>query len=228
VTATSGDKAGVSSRARPVGILGGTFDPVHFGHLRLAEELAQQLGLSEVRFIPSGKPWHRGAPGATPMQRMEMVSLAIAGNPRFVLDEREVRKNSPGYTLETLSELRQEMGSEQPVCLLVGADAFLGLPSWHRWRELFELAHIVVACRPGFSLLQERMDEALREEAGQRASTDPNDLQGRPGGRIMACQITPLDISATAIRAQIQVEKSPRYLLPEAVLDYIRVNQIYI
>ncbi|MDP2200358.1 MAG: nicotinate-nucleotide adenylyltransferase, partial [Sulfurimicrobium sp.] len=115
------------SPARPVGILGGTFDPVHFGHLRLAEELAQQLGLSEVRFIPSGKPWHRGAPGATPMQRMEMVSLAIAGNPRFVLDEREVRKNSPGYTLETLSELRQEMGSEQPVCLLVGADAFLGL-----------------------------------------------------------------------------------------------------
>ncbi len=211
-----------------IGILGGTFDPVHFGHLRLAEELAQKLGLSEVRFIPSGRPWHRTPPGATPMQRLEMVSRAIAGNPRFVLDEREVRKNAPGYTVETLSEVRQEIGREQPMCLLVGADAFLGLPTWHRWRELFELAHIVVAYRPGFSLLQEQLDDLLRKEIGQRTSADPCDLQGLPGGRIMACQITPLGISATAIRAEIQAGLSPRYLLPEDVLDYIRMHQIYL
>ena len=121
----------------PIGILGGTFDPIHFGHLRLAEELAQQLTLSEVRFIPSGKPWHRGTPGATPEQRLEMVRLAIAGNPRFVLDEREVRHNSPGYTVETLTELRQEMGGEQPLCLLAGGRCF------SRPAHLASLARIV-------------------------------------------------------------------------------------
>ncbi len=214
--------------SRPVGILGGTFDPVHFGHLRLAEELAQQLALSEVRFIPSGKPWHRDKPAATPVQRMEMVRLAIAGNSRFVLDEREVRKNSPGYTVETLSELRQEMGSVQPLCLLLGADAFLGLPSWHRWRDLFELAHVVVAYRPGFSLQQEQMDGMLREELEQRLSADAPGLQDLPCGRIMACPITPLAISATAIRTGIEAGRSPRYLLPQSVLDYIREHQLYI
>jgi nicotinate-nucleotide adenylyltransferase len=210
-----------------IGILGGTFDPVHFGHLRLAEELAQQLALSEVRFIPSGKPWHRGTPGATPSQRLEMVSRAIAGNPRFVLDEREVRKNSAGYTVETLSELRQEMGSDQPLCLLLGADAFLGLPSWHRWPELFDLAHLAVAHRPGFSLLQEQMNGQLREELELRMSADPADLRDFPGGRVITCPITPLAISATAIRAAIETGRSPRYLLPESVLDYIQAHQLY-
>ncbi len=211
----------------PIGILGGTFDPVHFGHLRLAEELAQQLALSEVRFIPSGKPWHRGSPGATPGQRLEMVSLALAGNPRFVLDEREVRKNSPGYTVETLSELRQEMGGEQPMCLLLGADAFLGLPTWHRWRELFALAHVVVAHRPGFSLLEGQMDGQLRKETEQRICADQADLRQVPAGRVMTCPITPLAISATAIRAEILAGRSPRYLLPESVLDYIQTHQLY-
>ncbi|MBZ0104773.1 MAG: nicotinate-nucleotide adenylyltransferase [Sulfuricella denitrificans] len=212
----------------PIGILGGTFDPVHFGHLRLAEELVQQLALSEVRFIPAANPWHRKKPAATAMQRMEMIRLAIAGNARFVLDEREIRKNSPGYTVETLQELRQERGSRQPVCLLLGADAFLGLPSWHRWRELFELAHVVVAHRPGFSLLQEQMDDLLREELEQRISTNPPSLQSSPGGRIMTSPITPLAISATAIRAGIKVGRSPRYLLPQSVLDYIRAQELYI
>jgi nicotinate-nucleotide adenylyltransferase len=211
----------------PIGILGGTFDPIHFGHLRLAEEVAQQLALSVVRFIPSGKPWHRDPPGATPEQRLEMVRCAIAGNPDFVLDEREVRKNSPGYTVETLTELRREMGGEQPMCLLLGADAFLGLPTWHRWRELFELAHIVIAHRPGFSLLQEQMDGLLREEIEPRMSTDASSLQGLSGGLVMTCPITPLAISATAIRAGIGAGRSPRYLLPESVLDYIQTHQLY-
>ena len=220
-------KTGVLSRVLPVGILGGTFDPIHFGHLRLAEELAQQLALSEVRFIPAGKPWHRGAPGAAPGQRLEMVRRAIAGNSRFVLDEREVSRNSPGYMVETLSELRLEMGSEQPLCLLLGADAFLGLPAWHRWRELFALAHVVVAHRPGFLLLKEQMDSQLREELEQRMSADPAALQGLPGGQVMSWPITPLAISATAIRTGIMAGRSPRYLLPESVLDYIQTHQLY-
>ncbi|MFA7317258.1 MAG: nicotinate-nucleotide adenylyltransferase [Sulfuricella sp.] len=211
----------------PLGVLGGTFDPIHFGHLRLAEEMAQQLDLSGVRFIPAGRPWHRGAPGATPGQRLEMVRLAIEGNPHFELDEREVSRNSPGYMVETLTELRQEMGSEQPLCLLLGADAFLGLPAWHRWRELFALAHVVVAQRPGFALLQEQMDSQLREELERRMSADPADLQDLPGGRVMSWPITPLAIAATAIRAGIMAGRSPRYLLPESVLDYIQTHQLY-
>lgn len=212
----------------PIGILGGTFDPIHFGHLRLAEELSQQLALSEVRFIPSANPWHREGPAATPVQRKEMTGFAIAGNSRFVLDDREVRKNSPGYTVETLLELRQEQGAEQSMYLLLGADAFLGLPSWHRWRELFELAHVAVAYRPGFSLRQEQMDSALREVLEQRICAEPADLHGLPGGRILTCPITPLAISATSIRAEIKAGRSPRYLLPQSVLDYIREHQLYI
>lgn len=207
-----------------IGILGGTFDPIHFGHLRLAEELAQQLDCAKVRFIPAGRPWHRGAPGATPAQRLEMVRLAIDGNPRFVLDAREASRNAPGYMVETLTELRQEMGREQPLCLLLGADAFLGLSTWHRWRELFGLAHVAVAQRPGFALLQEQMDSQLREELEQRMSAD---LQGLPGGRIISCPMTPLAISATAIRAEIGAGRSPRYLLPESVLDYIQAQNLY-
>lgn len=212
---------------KPVGIFGGTFDPVHFGHLRLAEELAQQLVLSEVRFIPSGSPWHRDAPGATPAQRLAMVDLAIAGNPHFVLDAREVMKNAPGYMVETLSELRQEMGREQPICLFLGADAFLGLPTWHCWHDLFELAHLVVAHRPGFSLHQEEMGDLLHAEVERRVSSVSADLQALPNGRVITLPITPLAISATAIRAEIKAGRSPRYLLPEAVLDYIQAHNLY-
>ena len=210
-----------------IGILGGTFDPIHFGHLRLAEELAQQLELAEVRFIPSGRPWHRDAPGATPEQRLEMVRLAIAGNPRFRLDGCEVSSAAPGYTVEILSKLRQELGADRPLCLLVGADAFLGLATWHRWQALFELAHIAVAQRPGFPLLLEHMEDTLRTAVEGRMSSDPQQLQTTSCGKVLACPITPLDISATRIRAAIKAGKSPRYLLPDAVVDYIQTNHLY-
>ncbi|BCB25143.1 putative nicotinate-nucleotide adenylyltransferase [Sulfurimicrobium lacus] len=212
---------------RPVGILGGTFDPIHFGHLRLAEELAQQLDLAEVRFIPSGRPWHRDAPGATPEQRLEMVRLAIAGNPRFHLDGREASSGAPGYTVETLAKLRQELGAAQPLCLLLGADAFLGLATWHHWRELFKLAHIAVAQRPGFPLQAAQMGDELRAEAESRMSSDPRDLQATPCGKVLACPIPPLDISATSIRSAVKAGKSPRYLLPDAVVDYIQTHHLY-
>lgn len=210
-----------------IGLLGGTFDPIHFGHLRLAEELAQRLNLAEVRFIPSGRPWHRGVPGAEPEQRVAMVRLGIAGNPRFRLDEREARSAAPGYTVETLSTLRQELGAEQPLCLLLGADAFLGLPTWHRWRELFDLAHVAVALRPGFSLAAEQMEVSLRAEISARMTDDPAALQQTPAGRVIACAIPPLDISATRIRALIRSGENPRDLLPAGVLDYIQTQDLY-
>src|SRR5882672_1998270 len=121
----------------PIGILGGTFDPVHFGHLRLAEELAQTLRLAEVRFVPSGTPPHRAQPRTGTAHRLAMVRLAAAGNPLFNVDEREVRRSGPAYTFDTLTELRAELGAATPLVLLVGADAFLDFAAWHRWHELF-------------------------------------------------------------------------------------------
>ena len=210
-----------------LGVFGGTFDPIHFGHLRLAEELAGRLGLDSVRFIPSGRPWHRVAPGATAAQRLEMTRLALAGNPRFMLDEREARGQAPGYTVETLGELRRELGEPARLCLLLGADVFLGLHTWHRWRELFALAHVVVAHRPGFPLLGQGMDPALRPEVETRLAAGRGELEQAPAGKVFACAMTPLDISATSIRAAVKGGESARYLLPEAVLDYIQAQHLY-
>ena len=136
------------SEPAPLGILGGTFDPVHYGHLRLAEQAREQLGLAEVRWIPAGRPAHRGTPRSAPSHRVEMVRLAIAGNPAFHLDDAEAQSSAPSYSVPTLERLRGELGARRPLVLLLGAHAFLGLESWHRWRELFNLAHIAVATRP--------------------------------------------------------------------------------
>lgn len=214
----------------PTGILGGTFDPVHFGHLRLAQELAEGLGLREVRFVPAGAPPHRTPPFASPQQRLEMVRLGLAGNPLFRLDEREISKPTPCYTVETLLDLRRELGVAQPLCLFMGADAFLGLSTWHRWRELFELAHIAVAQRPGFSSLTRAaatMPPELRNELNQRLVNEPEALRGAPAGAVIVQPVTALDISATQIRQALAAGFNPRYLLPDAVLDYIRTNGLY-
>ena len=215
--------------ALPLGIFGGTFDPIHFGHLRLAQELAEGLALAEVRFIPAGCPPHRGKPGVSATQRLDMVRLAIAGNERFVLDEREILKQAPSYAVETLAELRRELGGTRPLCLFLGADAFMGLATWHRWQELFDYAHIVVAQRPGFSSMawEDNMPEALKKELHQRLQTSPQVLRETPAGAIVMFSITALDISATYIRNAIKSGKSPRYLLPDAVLQYIQQNHLY-
>lgn len=215
--------------ALPLGIFGGTFDPIHFGHLRLAQELAEGLALAEVRFIPAGCPPHRGKPGVSATQRLDMVRLAIAGNERFVLDEREILKQAPSYAVETLAELRRELGGTRPLCLFLGADAFMGLATWHRWQELFDYAHIVVAQRPGFSSMawEDNMPEALKKELHQRLQTSPQVLRETPAGAIVTFSITALDISATYIRNAIKSGKNPRYLLPDAVLQYIQQNHLY-
>jgi nicotinate-nucleotide adenylyltransferase len=206
----------------PLGIFGGTFDPIHFGHLRLAEELAEAVGLSRVRFIPAGQPPHRGAPRTAPVHRLEMVRRAIAGNPRFEVDAREVQSPRPSYTVDTLAELRAELGTQQPLWLLLGADAFLDLASWHEWRRLFDLANIAVAARPGAPLLlSDAMPPELKNEVSERQAA------GGPAGSVLLRQTTPLDISATAIRDTLARHGSARYLLPDAVLDYIHEHQLY-
>jgi nicotinate-nucleotide adenylyltransferase len=213
----------------PVGILGGTFDPIHLGHLRLAEEVAQTLRLSEVRFVPSGTPPHRAAPRTPTAHRLAMVRLAASGNALFKVDEREVRRAGPAYTFDTLTEIRAEAGADLPLVLLVGADAFLDFAAWHRWHEVFGLAHIAVAHRPGFPVerWREAMPQPLAREYAARLMRQPLAVHLAPAGGIVVIPFTALDISATAIRELVRTGGSPRYLLPDPVLDYIRTEALY-
>lgn len=213
-----------------IGLFGGTFDPIHYGHLRLAEEMASALNLREVRFIPAAQPPLRAMPQTAASHRVEMVRRAITGNPRFVLDEREVqraqRQAGPSYTVDTLSELRAELGPEQPLYWLLGADAFVNLPSWHEWRRLFELAHLGVAERPG-TLLQQTLAEDLRSEMSRRCISDAVTTSENAAGTISIVPMTPLAISARRIRAALAAQTSVRYLLPDGVLDYIQQQHLY-
>jgi nicotinate-nucleotide adenylyltransferase len=214
----------------PLGIFGGTFDPIHFGHLRLAQELAESIRVEEVRFMPGGRPPHRAAPQVTAEQRLDMTRLAIADNPLFAIDDREVRRKGPGYTVDTLTEVRGEIGGTRPLCLLLGADAFLELATWHRWHELFALAHIIIAHRPGFppETWPERMPEPLAREYTARLMQQPFAVHLSPAGGIVTRAIAALDISASMIRDSLARGVSPRYLLPARVLDYIRKHKLYV
>jgi nicotinate-nucleotide adenylyltransferase len=212
----------------PIGILGGTFDPIHFGHLRLAEEMLELAGLSQIHFIPTGTPPHRGSPQVPAQQRSAMVQLAIADQPAFVLDEREVRRDRLCYTVDTLSELRAEFGATQPLCLLIGGDAFLQLHTWHEWERLFELAHIIIGYRPGYTL-DERIEiapEVLRKHYRERLCA-VEAMAHAPCGGVAELAIPKLEISATDIRRRVAEGRTIRYLLPNAVADYIHQHHLY-
>ena len=212
---------------RPLGLFGGTFDPVHFGHLRLAEEAREALGLAGIRWLPAGRPPHRERPRIDPVHRLAMVRLAVAGNGHFSVDPAEVEAAEPSYTVTTLTRLRRELGPVQPLVLLMGADAFAGLAGWHRWQEIFALAHLAVLHRPGYLLRAETLPEPLAREFLQRQGSAPAELAWGPAGCILPLPMTQLDISATHIRSLLARGASPRYLLPDAVLDYIRRHQLY-
>lgn len=216
--------------SHPIGLLGGTFDPIHFGHLRLAEELAEELQLDQVRFIPAGQPPHRGQPRASAQQRLDMVQLAVAGNPRFVVDAREVERAAPSYSVDTLAELRAELPPATPLVLFMGGDAFLGLTTWHDWRRLFDLAHIAVAHRPGYSLAswEDVLPDPLRKLLTTRRCEQTADILEKPAGRVFLHTITQLDISASQIRDRALRGRSLRYLLPDSVIDYITENHLYV
>lgn len=211
-------------RCRRVGVLGGTFDPVHCGHLRLALELAEQLALDRVLLIPAARPPHRAAPVASPERRLQMLQLAVAGERRLRVDARECRRAGASYTVDTLTELRAELGPEPALCFLVGADAFLGMSTWHQWQRLPELAHIVVVARPGW-----RLPAVLGPmECWRDRFTDNSDtLFANSVGGILFAMLSPLDISATRIRALVAKGRSARYLVPDAVWSYIRRQRLY-
>ena len=200
-----------------IGILGGTFDPVHYGHLRTALEVKQALGLAEVRFIPLHHPPHREPPEGSPQQRLAMVQAATAGEPGFLVDERELRRDGHSYTVDTLLSLRRELG-DLPLCLLMGSDAFGDFPDWHQPERILELAHLLIMQRPG-----EQPPEHYAEQVV--GSADP--MRSGPGGLILFQAVTQLEISATAIRNMLHLGQSPRYLLPDPVLRIIRQQGLY-
>ncbi|CAG0972542.1 nicotinate-nucleotide adenylyltransferase [Methylophilaceae bacterium] len=210
-----------------VGILGGTFDPIHYGHLRMAEELADILSLDTVRFIPAATPPHRQQPGTIAAHRAAMVGLAVAGNPRFIMDERELHRDGVSYTIDTIISLREELGKETAICLIMGSDAFVRLDTWHRWSELLDYCHLVLVQRPNMASLQENLPVALQAVLQDHATPDPSTLRSSSAGRISVQQIAALDISATAIREDLLNRHSPRYLLPDSVIDYIHCHRLY-
>ena len=207
----------------PIGIFGGTFDPIHYGHLRSAFEMLQVLRLSEVRFFPSGDPPHRGSTYATAQLRLEMVRAATAGQPEFVVDDREMRRDGPSYTIDTLISLRKEH-PDASLGLIVGMDAFLGLTSWHRWDELLDLAHIVVAHRPGW-----RAPDigALGDIIDRHGTHHIDDLHDNTHGQIHIHAVTQLEISSTEIRDIVAAGRDPRFLMPDVVRDIIVDNHCY-
>lgn len=209
-----------------VGILGGTFDPVHYGHLRLADEVRRALQLAEVRLLPAGNPYHRSSapPLASALQRLEMARLGVAEFPGLAVDAREALQATPSYTVDTLASLRAELGAT-PLLMLLGADAFVTLPTWRRWTDLFELAHLVIIARPGFAV-PTPLPAALEAAWAVRGIDDP-DLLSRGVGRIYRQQVTPQPISATAIRTILRAGQRPDGLLPPAVVAYIETHSLY-
>jgi nicotinate-nucleotide adenylyltransferase len=212
------------SQGAPIGVFGGTFNPVHYGHLRSALELVERVGLEQLRLMPCALPPHREAPACSAADRCAMVQLAVAGEPHLVCDDRELRRSGPSYTVDSLTELRRELGPARGLCLVMGCDAVLGIATWHRWRELLELAHIVVIARPGWQLpAAGPVARWLREHA----LDGRHRVRERPAGGILIEELRPLDISSTEIRAMLAAGHSARYLLPDPVLDYIRDHALY-
>lgn len=210
-----------------IGILGGTFNPIHFGHLRMAEELADNLNLDQIRFIPAATPPHKDKPAVSAECRSAMVSLAIADNSRFVLDERELKRSGASYTIDTLHSLRAELGEEASIVLLMGSDAFAYFDTWHRWREIIQVCHIALVQRPQLRQHHPGLGQELEHFLQQHYSQDFEILHAKSSGSITMCPITALDISSTDIRQALQTRQSVRYLLPDCVIDYINQHQLY-
>lgn len=206
-----------------IGILGGTFDPIHIAHLRTALEVKQGVGLDEVRFIPLHQAVHREQPKVSGDMRLRMILAAISDQPGFVADDRELKREGESYTVDTLGSLRADM-ADQSLCLIVGGDAFSQFLTWHRPLEILDLAHLIVMQRPGHG---DMTDPGLQVLVAERKTTDPTLLRQRPVGHIFFQSVTQLEVSATQIRKLITAGQSPRYLLPEGVLRIIQDQSLY-
>jgi nicotinate-nucleotide adenylyltransferase len=208
---------------RRVGIFGGTFDPVHIGHLRSALEVTELMGLDELRLLPNARPPHRDTPQVDAQARLAMVQSAVSGVDCLSVDARELGRDKPSYTIDSLESIRAELGGDDQLFLVLGWDAFCGLPGWHRWEELLQHCHILVLQRPDADV--EPPDE-LRNLLAARSQSDPTAMSG-PAGHISFVWQTPLAVSATQIRQLLASGKSVRFLVPDAVLAYIEAHDLY-
>lgn len=205
-----------------IGLLGGTFDPIHVGHLALARTARAALALDAVRLLPTGSSWQKRGVVASAEQRLEMVRLAIAGEAGLVADDREIRRAGATYTVDTLAELRAELGPEPAIVLLMGSDQLLNLPTWHRWRELTDFAHLACTQRE-----RVRLDVLPPEVEGLVQAAGRDRLPDAPAGAIVFFSMPPVPVSATALRAQLARGERPAELVPRPVLDYIDSLQLY-
>ncbi len=209
-----------------IGILGGMFDPIHYGHLRTALDVTESLNLEQLRFIPCGEPPHRDPPYASASQRLAMVRAAITDEPRFVVDDREIQRGGSSYMVETLESLREELGDTASLGLILGLDAFVTLDSWFRWQDLISLAHLIVMTRPGWSM-DDLMRPDLQTLVREHRAEDLGRCNKLAAGCVVFCPVTELNISSTGIRQQWQADKEVRYLLPDTVLELMKQQHIY-
>lgn len=213
-----------------VGIYGGSFDPPHFGHLRPALEIVERLNLGQLRFIPSALPPHKDKPCASAALRLQMLSTAIEGEHRFMLDDREIRRKRISYTIDTIVDLRRELGNK-PLALLMGADAFAGFHHWYQWRQISRYTHIIVTRRPGSinwkEYHQQTIDPQLKQFITQHQVSDPDCLLQQANGCLYFIEVSQYPISSSLIRQKIRNKQSARYLLPDPVYDIIKAQHIY-
>ena len=209
-----------------IGVYGGTFDPIHFGHLRPALDVMQGLGLEQIRFIPCGQPPHRQPPVADAAQRLEMVKLAVQDQAGFVTDDRELNRPGLSYMVDTLHSLKQEM-SEKSFCLIIGMDAFCSFDQWKNWQEILLLVNLVVIHRPNAEFDETQTSEALCSCLSQSRVNDVTELKAATSGKILFYPVTQLDISSTQIRESIKQGKDVHYLMPESIVEYIQQHRIY-
>ncbi len=210
--------------AAAIGVLGGTFDPVHNAHLAIAQHALEALGLARVIWLPTGTPPYRRAPVASAADRVAMLRRALAGEPRYALDERELAPGASGYSVDTLAAMRRDLGGALPLVLLIGSDQFAKLDTWHRWRELFALCHLAVFARPDWDL---GANPAAREALAARRDAPQGRWRERCGGAIVLVEMAPLAVAGIEIRARIARGEDASDLLPRAVLDYIESHRLY-
>ena len=207
-----------------IAIFGGTFDPVHNGHLRMATEVAEQLACDEVKLIPAGIPPHREANQVAGNHRLAMLALAVEGDDKLTVDDCELKREGLSYSIDTVINMRGALGNNATLSLCMGIDAFNQLHTWHRWQELTDYAHVIVMTRPGFHLPK---DGEVFDWWHERIVHNVDELLAAPKGRVMSLELTPLSISSSDLRQRIGEEKSVRYLVPKAVQKYIEQHKLY-
>ena len=208
----------------PLALFGGTFDPVHYGHLRCAEEARQKLNLDQLYLLPAGTPPHRSTPLATAKQRLEMLQLAQMEFPHLAIDDREVRRDGASYMVDTLKSFRQEF-PQRSLLLLIGQDAANDLHSWFEWEQLFELAHIIILTRPGVKM---KYRQDMAKQLQRRLISDVQKLLRSEAGMVLQLEVASIDISATTIKSIMRLGRSPRSMMPETVWVYINENRLYL